>query len=75
MTTTMRTMSDYDADILTCGCTSASSSAPASASHIEFDIREGRWRIRRLLAELEKSLQADVPLHKRGFGVMDEDGA
>jgi hypothetical protein len=46
-----------------------------AASHIEFDMREGRWRIRRLLAELEKSLQADVPLRKRGFGVMDEDGA
>ena len=26
-------------------------------------------------AELEKPLPADVPLHERGFGVMDEDGA
>jgi hypothetical protein len=26
-------------------------------------------------AELEKSLPADVPLHQRGFGVMDEDTA
>ena len=29
---------------------------------------------RALLAELEKSLPADVPLHKRGFGVMEKDG-
>jgi hypothetical protein len=28
-----------------------------------------------LQAEREKSLPADVPLHQRGFGVMDEDGA
>jgi hypothetical protein len=32
-------------------------------------------RGRALLAELEKSLPADVPLHKRGFGVMDEEAA
>jgi hypothetical protein len=25
-----------------------------------------------LQSELEKSLPADVPLHKRGFGVMDD---
>ena len=36
---------------------------------------EARRRGRALLAEREKSLPADVPLHKRGFGVMDEDGA
>ena len=29
-------------------------------------------RGRLLQAELEKPLPADVPLHKRGFGVMDE---
>ena len=34
-----------------------------------------RQRGRLLQAELEKPLPADVPLHKRGFGVMDEDGA
>ena len=27
-----------------------------------------------LQAEREKSLPADLPLHQRGFGVMDEDG-
>jgi hypothetical protein len=36
---------------------------------------EVRRRSRRLQVELEKSLPADVPLHKRGFGVMDEDGS
>ena len=36
---------------------------------------EVRRRSKLLQAELEKSLPADVPLHKRGFGVMDEDGA
>jgi hypothetical protein len=36
---------------------------------------EARLRGRLLRAEREKSLLADVPLHKRGFGVMDEDGA
>jgi hypothetical protein len=46
-----------------------------TASHIEFDRAEGRRRGRRLQAEQEKSLPADVPLHKRGFGVMDKDGA
>jgi hypothetical protein len=45
-----------------------------TASHIEFDRREGRRRIKLLLDEREKSLPADVPLPKRGFGVMDEDG-
>ena len=33
---------------------------------------ETHLRIRRLEAELEHSLPADVPLHKRGFGVMDD---
>ena len=37
--------------------------------------RQARQRGRLLQAEREKSLPADVPLHKRGFGVMDEDGA
>ena len=36
---------------------------------------EARQRGRLLQTEREKSLPADVPLHKRGFGVMDEDGA
>ena len=45
-----------------------------TASHIEFDRAEGRQRGRLLQAELEMPLPADVPLHKRGFGVMDEDG-
>jgi hypothetical protein len=36
--------------------------------------REVARSMGRLQAELEKSLPADVPLHKRGFGVMDEDG-
>jgi hypothetical protein len=35
---------------------------------------DARQRGRLLQAELEKPLPADVPLHKRGFGVMDEDG-
>ena len=30
-------------------------------------------RGRLLQSELEKSLPTDMPLHKRGFGVMDED--
>jgi hypothetical protein len=33
-----------------------------------------RRRGKLLQAELEKPIPADVPLHKRGFGVMDEDG-
>ena len=41
----------------------------------ESDRAEARRRGRALLAELEKSLPADVPLHKRGFGVMEEEGA
>ena len=45
-----------------------------TVSHIEFDRREGRRRIKLLLDEREKSLPADVPLPKRGFGVMDENG-
>jgi hypothetical protein len=36
---------------------------------------EARQRGRLLIVEREKSLPADVPLHKRGFGVMEEDGA
>jgi hypothetical protein len=41
----------------------------------ESDRAEERRRSRVLLAELEKSLPADVPLHRRGFGVLDEEGA
>ncbi len=39
----------------------------------ERDIAEASRRGRLLESELEKPLPADVPLHKRGFGVMDED--
>jgi hypothetical protein len=39
----------------------------------ERDREEARQRGRLLIAEREKSLPADVPLHKRGFGVMDEE--
>ena len=40
----------------------------------ESDRAEARQRGRLLIAEREKSLPADVPLHKRGFGVMEEGG-
>jgi hypothetical protein len=33
---------------------------------------EVRRRIRLVRVEMEKSLPADVPLHKRGFGVIEE---
>ena len=46
-----------------------------TAQRRESDRAEARRRGRQLLAEQEKSLPADVPLHKRGFGVMDADGA
>ena len=46
-----------------------------TAQRRESDREEARQRGRLLVAEREKSLPADVPLHKRGFGVMDEDGA
>jgi hypothetical protein len=46
-----------------------------TAQRRESDRAEARQRGRLLVAEREKSLPADVPLHKRGFGVMDEDGA
>jgi hypothetical protein len=46
-----------------------------AAQRRESDRAEARRRGRQLLAEQEKSLLADVPLHKRGFGVMDADGA
>jgi hypothetical protein len=39
----------------------------------ESDRIAARQRGRLLQAEREMSLPADVPLHKRGFGVMDED--
>jgi hypothetical protein len=38
----------------------------------ESDRAEARQRGRLLIAEREKSLPADVPLHKRGFGVLEE---
>jgi hypothetical protein len=46
-----------------------------TAQYRERDRAEAHRLGRVLLAELEKSLPADVPLHKRGFGVMDEEGA
>jgi hypothetical protein len=47
----------------------------ALIEHHAADRAEARQRGRQLLAEQEKSLPADVPLHKRGFGVMDAGGA
>ena len=41
----------------------------------EADRAEARRLSRTLLAELEKSLPADVPLHKRGFGVLGKEGS
>jgi hypothetical protein len=41
----------------------------------ENDGEAARQLSRLLIAEREKSLPAGVPLHKRGFGVMGEDGA
>jgi hypothetical protein len=41
----------------------------------ESDRAEARRLSRALQAELERTLPANVPLHRRGFGVMDEDGA
>jgi len=38
----------------------------------EWRQQEARRRIKVLLDEQEKNLPANVPLHKRGFGVMDE---
>ena len=35
---------------------------------------EARQRGRLLIAEQEKSLPADVPLHQRGFGVLEKEG-
>ena len=46
-----------------------------TAQRRESDRAEARRRGRQLLAELEMSLPADVPLHRRGFGVMDADGS
>jgi hypothetical protein len=48
---------------------------PDRATHGPAPPRKRQGRGRLLQAEREKSLPADVPLHKRGFGVMDEDGA
>jgi hypothetical protein len=44
-----------------------------AAKRREADRREAQHWEGRLQAELEKRLLADVPLHKRGFGVMDEE--
>jgi hypothetical protein len=46
-----------------------------TAQRRESDRDEGRQRGRQLQAEQEKSLPADVPLHKRGFGVLDKNRA
>jgi hypothetical protein len=46
-----------------------------TAQRRESDRIEARRRGRLLQDEREKSLPADVPLHRRGFGVMDEDSA
>ena len=43
-----------------------------TAQRRESDRAAARRRGRALQAELERSLPADVPLHKRGFGVMDD---
>ena len=40
----------------------------------ESDRAAARQRGRLLQSELEKSLPADVPLHKRSFGVMEKEG-
>jgi hypothetical protein len=40
----------------------------------ESDRAAARQRGRLLIAEREKSLPADVPLHKRGFGVLEKEG-
>jgi hypothetical protein len=45
-----------------------------TAQRRESDRDEARRRGRQLQTEQEKSLPADVPLRKRGFGVMDENG-
>ena len=46
-----------------------------TAQRRENDRAEARRLGRALLAELEKSLPADVPLHKRGFGVLEKEGS
>jgi hypothetical protein len=46
-----------------------------TAQRRERDMALARQTRNALLAELEKSLPAGVPLHKRGFGVMGEEGA
>ena len=43
-----------------------------TAARREAARREGHRRIKQLQGEVEKSLPADVPLHRRGFGVMDD---
>jgi hypothetical protein len=43
-----------------------------TAQRREADRREALRRIKLLQGELEKSLPADVPLHRRGFGVMED---
>jgi hypothetical protein len=46
-----------------------------TAQRREINRDEARRRGRRLQAEQEKSFPADLPLHKRGFGVLNESGA
>jgi hypothetical protein len=46
-----------------------------TAQRRESDRAAARRRGRALRVELEKSLPTDIPLHKRGFGVMDEEAA
>jgi hypothetical protein len=43
-----------------------------TAQRRESDMALARRLSRLLISEREKSLPADVPLHKRGFGVMDK---
>ena len=45
-----------------------------TAQRRESDRAAARQRGRLLIAEREKSLPADVPLHKRGFGVLEKEG-
>ena len=45
-----------------------------TAQRRERDRAEARRLGRVLLAELEKSLPANVPLHKRGFAVLEKEG-
>jgi hypothetical protein len=48
------------------GCVEAMMEQP-TAQRVEL-----RRRLRRRQVDLEKTLPADVPLHQRGFGVLEE---